>query len=334
MKLIVDAMGGDRGFEIPVQASIQALLDFPVLKRIILVGDKPALAACLAQINAYPPLASRIELRHSAGVIDMHDSPAKVLKRRDDTSMLSALKYLSEGEADACVSSGNTGALVGLSRYFCKLHKNIKRLAICAQLPTSNRTSYLLDVGGNVDCSAEQLYQFARMGCALVESLGVKHPCRVSALSIGVEAGKGNSAVKQAVALCRENTSMNFVGLIEGDGLLSGESEVIFCDGFVGNVALKSCEGTANYIRSIAESIHGNAIDKNAAEQQAWSSDEYQKFMQAINPARFNGAYLLGLNNLVVKAHGGSNVASFSAAIEKTVSAVQGELQRKLALLL
>jgi glycerol-3-phosphate acyltransferase PlsX len=331
MKLIVDAMGGDLDCDIPVCASIQALLNFPIISQLILVGDESRLASRLRANSDYPAVEHRIALQHSDGVISMHDKPAAVLKQRSDTSMLQAIQGVASGRADACVSAGNTGALVGLARHFCGLHATIKRLAICAQLPTQKRSSYLLDVGGNVDCSAEQLYQFARMGCALVESLGVAQPCRVSALSIGVEAGKGNAAVKQAAALCSQNTEMNFTGMIEGDSLLLGESDVIFCDGFVGNIALKSSEGTARYIRSLVESLSSNGDQAVAPLEQ---QDKYHQFMQAINPDQFNGAYLLGLKHLVVKAHGGSNAEGFGAAIGKAVHAVEGNLQSKLAALL
>lgn len=331
MKLVVDAMGGDLGCDIPIRASIQALIDFPEISHLILVGDKTQLFAGLQAQSNYQTVESKVAVQHSQGVISMRDKPAAVLKQRDDSSMLQALRILVDGGADACVSAGNTGALVGLSRHFCGLHSNLKRLAICAQLPTHKRSSFLLDVGGNVDCSADLLYQFACMGSALVESIGVARPCRVSALSIGTEAGKGNAAVRQAAELCSKNELMNFSGMIEGDSLLLGESDVIFCDGFVGNIALKSSEGTARYIRSLAKKLVSASEGSTASLPE---TETYRQFVQAINPDQFNGAYLLGLNHLVVKAHGSSNAEGFGAAIGKAVRASAGQLQTKLAALL
>ncbi|MEZ7984786.1 MAG: phosphate acyltransferase, partial [Pseudomonadales bacterium] len=244
-----------------------------------------------------------------------------------------ALNSVADGRATAFVSAGNTGALVGLARHSCGLVEGVKRLAICAQLPTSLSNTFLLDVGGNVDCSGEQLHQFARMGCALVTALAadelhkgdgeVSAQPRVRALSIGSEAGKGNAAVNAAVQLCEADSQLHFDGLIEGNQLLEGICDVIFCDGFVGNIALKSCEGAASYIRS---SAHELLTSKSAAPV----NDDYARLMQAMNPEQFNGAVLLGLKQPVIKSHGSSGVVGFAAAIQKAVDVSRGHLIQKL----
>lgn len=327
MKIVIDAMGGDRGAFVAVNASLQALSKHSDISRLYLVGDEQLLNAELSRGPNADDLSTRIEVLHSSGVVDMSATPSQILKQQSDTSMLVALKALAEGMADACISSGNTGALLGLARKFSGMQQNLSRPAICVQLPTSSRATYLLDVGANVDCSAQQLHQFAGMGCALVEAMHGVARCQVKALSIGTEAGKGNAAVKQAEELCRDDQSMNYAGLIEGDRLLMGDSDVVFCDGFVGNIALKSCEGTAHYIRALAQEKLLKASQLADAEQKSPLS----AFFEAMDPSRYNGACLLGLNHLVFKSHGDSNTLGFLSSIEKAVEAVHGQAIAKLS---
>jgi len=336
MKIAIDAMGGDFGMSVTVPAAIQSLIDNASIEQIVLFGRKDDIQSYLASdalLQAHPKLLDRISIVHSDHVVDMSAKPADVLRQRQDTSMLLALNAVADGQADAFVSAGNTGALVGLARHSCGLVEGVKRLAICAQLPTSLSNTFLLDVGGNVDCSGEQLHQFARMGCALVNALASNSlkghdksagaQPRVRALSIGSEAGKGNAAVNAAVQLCEADSQLHFDGLIEGSQLLEGICDVIFCDGFVGNIALKSCEGAASYIRS-------NAHELLASKSAASVNDDYARLMQAMNPEQFNGAVLLGLKQPVIKSHGSSGVVGFAAAIQKAVDASQGQLIQKL----
>ena len=326
MKIAIDAMGGDFGVAVTIPASLQALASNASIDQIILFGHKEHIQPCLDEnslLQRSPELLDRVSVVHSAHIVDMSAKPADVLRQRENTSMLLALKAVAEGSADVCVSAGNTGALVGLARHCCGLIDGIKRLAICAQLPTSKSNTFLLDVGGNVDCSGEQLHQFARMGCALVDSLGGKTQSRVRALSIGTEAGKGNSAVNLAVELCEADPHLHFQGLIEGNQLLEGDCDVIFCDGFVGNIALKSCEGAASYIRSSAREL----LSASSASD---LEDNVAKLMCAIDPEQFNGAVLLGLKRTVIKSHGSSGEAGFAVAIQKAVDSCHGQLIEKL----
>lgn len=332
MKIAIDAMGGDFGVAVTIPASLQALVSNASIEQIILFGHKEPIQSCLQDnvlLKTSPELLDRVSVVHTNHVVDMSAKPADVLRQREDTSMLLALKAVTEGDVDAFVSAGNTGALVGLARHYVGLLDGIKRLAICAQLPTFKSNTFLLDVGGNVDCSGEQLHQFARMGGALVNALdNALHDntqARICALSIGAEAGKGNSAVNLAVQLCEADSTLNFEGLIEGNQLLEGNCDVIFCDGFVGNIALKSCEGTASYIRSSACELLAEASASVSD-----SEDNTARLMRAIDPEQFNGAVLLGLKQPVIKSHGSSGVAGFAVAIQKAVDASQGQLIKKL----
>ena len=328
MKIAIDAMGGDFGVAVTIPASLKALVSNASIEQIILFGHKERIQSCLQDnglLKNSPELLDRVSVVHANHVVDMSAKPADVLRQRDDTSMLLALKAVAQGAADAFVSAGNTGALVGLARHSCGLIDGIKRLAICAQLPTFKSNTFMLDVGGNVDCSGEQLHQFARMGGALVNALQGNTQARICALSIGAEAGKGNSAVNLAVQLCEADPTLNFEGLIEGNQLLEGNCDVIFCDGFVGNIALKSCEGTAAYIRSSAHELL--AVDSASVSE---TKDNTAQLMRAIDPEQFNGAVLLGLKQPVIKSHGSSGVAGFTVAIQKAVDASQGRLIKKL----
>lgn len=340
MRIAIDAMGGDFATAVTVPASINALANNLDITQIILFGDQGTINSQLKPLLAkpiYQSLADKISIQHTQHSVQMSDKPAEVLRQQLGTSMQLALNAVVNDQADACISAGNTGALIGLARHSLGLLYGVKRLAICAQLPTLRSNTYLLDIGANVDCSAEQLHQFAKMGSALSASIhgrantsnhascGISNEPRVRALSIGAEAGKGNMAVNKAVALCESDSSINFEGLIEGNALLNGDCEVIFCDGFVGNIALKSCEGTAGYIRlSFEESIVG-------VDQGGKSVKGFEQMLEAIDPEQFNGACLLGLNHLVFKSHGASTEKGFSAAINKAANAVTGGLIEKLS---
>ncbi len=318
MRIAIDVMSGDLGAEVPVAAALRALNDRSDITQILLVGDQTIIQQQLNQLataDAFRHTPDQISVLHADHVVDMAARPADVLRQKRDTSMLLALKEMQSGRADCCISAGNTGALVGLSRHLFGLLPGVKRLAICTRLPTSFGETYLLDIGANVDCDGEQLHQFACMGAALVASLRPGDLPRVRALSIGAEAGKGNQAVNEAEQLCNAENRFRFDGLIEANQLLSGECDVIFCDGFAGNIALKACEGTAQYIRALAS----ESVTVPAA------------LVDAIDPEQFNGAYLLGLKQLVVKSHGSSDEVGFAAAIDKAATACASRLVDNLA---
>lgn len=318
MRIAIDVMSGDPGPEVPIAASLRALSERDDIAQILLVGDQAIIQQQLDKLTSANNIRHRpdqIAVIHADHVVDMAARPAEVLRQKRDTSMLLALKALQSGRADCCVSAGNTGALVGLSRHLFGLLPGIKRLAICTRLPTSYGQTFLLDIGANVDCDGEQLHQFACMGAALAASLRPGNMPRVRALSIGAEAGKGNQAVNDAVQRCDAERRFCFEGLIEANQLLSGECDVIFCDGFAGNIALKACEGTAQYIRSLAS----ESVTVPSA------------LVDAIDPEQFNGAYLLGLQQLVIKSHGASNEVGFAAAIDKAATACASRLIDNLA---
>ncbi len=333
MKIAIDAMGGDCGLAATIPASLSILKAHPRIAQIQLFGPEEAINNALHTADlmlADPSLRERLCVRHAEAQINMADKPSSVLRERRESSMLLALRALAVEEVDACVSSGNTGALVALARHSCGVLDGVRSVAICAQLPNLDHPTYLLDVGANVDCTADQLHQFARMGCALVKSNHFQSTRselkpRVRALSIGIESGKGNQTVTEAVALCSADHSMNFVGLIEANQLLMDDCDVVICDGFSGNIALKACEGTAEYIRRfIHQSSSKDQLPLSESEQR---SDRLLQVMQA---SAFNGAVLLGLKRTVVKSHGGSDAIGFQAAIEKAIMLEQGELTEKM----
>jgi glycerol-3-phosphate acyltransferase PlsX len=333
MKIAIDAMGGDCGLTATIPATLAVLEAYPDITQVHLFGDEAAINNALDSAEglvANPSLKQRLQIRHAARQINMTDKPATVLRERSETSMLLALRALAADEVDACVSSGNTGALIGLARHCCGTFEGVRTVAICAQLPNLDHPSYLLDVGANVDCSASQLHQFARMGCGLVNSLypldqSMGQKPKVRALSIGVESGKGNQVVTDAVALCADDASMDFAGLIEANQLLMDDCDVVVCDGFTGNIALKACEGTADYIRRyVQQALSDNSRQLSGVEQSS------QRLLQAVQTARFNGAVLLGLRRTVIKSHGASDAAAFQAAIVKAITLEQGDFTQKM----
>ncbi len=324
MKLVLDAMGGDKGIKPIVSATVEALNSLPNIESMTLVGDESTIHSCLDdpllidKYSNFTGLQKRLNVLHAPLFVGMEDSPAQVLKERADTSMCLSLKALFEEKYDACISGGNTGALVGLSRHLLGMLEGVKKIAVCAQLPTLKRSTYLLDVGANVDCSAKQLYKFAKMGSAIVESIEkIKSPS-LSSLSIGSEQSKGNKQVKEAVDYCISDQNLNYVGMCEGSDLLKGDSDVIFCDGFVGNIALKASEGTARHIRKLMLEQSQSDSEKS----NAFVND----FAELIDPAQFNGAYLLGLDQLVIKSHGDSDTKGIYAAIKHAAEAVDGRV--------
>ncbi len=330
MRLAIDAMSGDRGCAVVVGAALSALGAAKPSLECLLIGDQRALQEAIEAAIAADPgreeALDRVTIEHSDAVVAMDARPRDVLRAAEPTSMRRALDLLAAKEADCCVSAGNTGALLALSRHLLGSLEGIRKPAICAQLPSLGGLSYLLDVGANVDCSAGQLHQFALMGTALVGALhGIDAP-RSRALSIGREAGKGNEVVKAAAALCEADAGLHFAGLVEGDELLAGQCEVIFCDGFVGNVALKTSEGTANYIRSVTAQHFAPAADKGEPGIDDKTLQALQALGAMMDPAHYNGACLLGLDRLVIKTHGNSCETGWQAAITRAITSCEAGL--------
>lgn len=259
--LAVDAMGGDHGPSVTIPASINALSKYDQL-HIILVGDQELIQTEL-QKNKYTN--TRLSIQHASEVVEMDESPQSALKNKKDSSMRVAINLIKEEKAQACVSAGNTGALMATARYVLKMLPGIDRPAIASSLPSQKGTTYMLDLGANTDCTAENLLQFAVMGAMLVSSVTGNPKPSVGLLNIGSEDMKGNEVVRQAGELLRRS-HLNFYGNVEGNDIFKGTTDVVVCDGFVGNVALKTAEGIAQLMgRFLTQEFKRNWITKSMA---------------------------------------------------------------------
>ncbi|HSG19494.1 MAG TPA: phosphate acyltransferase PlsX [Burkholderiaceae bacterium] len=328
IRVAIDAMGGDHGLVVTIPAAVEFLERNPGAS-VLLVGQAPRIEAALGQQSAFPRLQSRIQIRHTDEVVAMDDPPAVALKGKRRSSMRLALEAVSDGEAQAAVSAGNTGALMAISRYVLKTLEGIDRPAIATSLP--NRTggaTLMLDLGANVDCSPEHLVQFAMMGAALVTSLGGESRPSIGLLNVGEEIIKGNETVKQAGELLRA-TSLNFVGNVEGNDIFKGTVDVIVCDGFVGNVALKTSEGLAQMM--------GGFLKKEFT--QSWftrllalaARPVLKRFGRRVDHRRYNGAALLGLRGIVFKSHGSADAYAFRHALDRAAEAASHGLNQRIA---
>ena len=327
--LAVDAMGGDHGPSVTIPASINALSKYDQL-HIILVGDQELIQIEL-QKNKYTN--TRLSIQHASEVVEMDESPQSALKNKKDSSMRVAINLIKEEKAQACVSAGNTGALMATARYVLKMLPGIDRPAIASSLPSQKGTTYMLDLGANTDCTAENLLQFAVMGAMLVSSVTGNPKPSVGLLNIGSEDMKGNEVVRQAGELLRRS-HLNFFGNVEGNDIFKGTTDVVVCDGFVGNVALKTAEGIAQLMgRFLTQEFKRNWITKSMA---FVSLLVLNRFKKRLDPRRYNGASFLGLKGIVVKSHGGADSYSFfyaiRTAIEESKNNVLENIQKQLEL--
>jgi len=327
--LAVDAMGGDHGPSVTIPASINALSKYDQL-HIILVGDKELIQTEL-QKNKYTN--TRLSIQHASEVVEMDESPQSALKNKKDSSMRVAINLIKEEKVQACVSAGNTGALMATARYVLKMLPGIDRPAIASSLPSQKGTTYMLDLGANTDCTAENLLQFAVMGAMLVSSVTGNPKPSIGLLNIGSEDIKGNEVVKQAGELLRRS-HLNFYGNVEGNDIFKGTTDVVVCDGFVGNVALKSAEGIAQLMgRFLTQEFKRNWITKSMA---FVSLLVLNRFKKRLDPRRYNGASFLGLKGIVIKSHGGADSYSFfyaiRTAIEESKNNVLENIQKQLEL--
>jgi len=320
--IALDAMGGDHGLSVVVPAALRMLVRHPQL-RLILVGDQAAIQAQLQK--AHHAQSSQLEIQHASQQVGMDESPALALRNKKDSSMRVAINLVKEGRAQACVSAGNTGALMATARFVLKTLPGIDRPAIIARMPTM-LGSYVrvLDLGANVDSRPEHLLQFAVMASVLVSELEAKPRPSVGLLNIGHEDIKGNELVKQTSALLQQYSALNYIGYIEADEVFKGKADIIVCDGFVGNVALKTSEGTARLIAHFfKEAFQANIWGKLLG---ALALPFLASLRRRMDPARYNGASLLGLQGIVVKSHGGTNVVGFANAIEEAMLEVKKDL--------
>ena len=325
--LSIDAMGGDFGPQVTIPASLACLRKNPQLK-LIMVGDQAVLNDMLS--DALVEFKDRISIQHASQVVEMHEPPQKALKNKKDSSMRVAINLVKEGQADACVSAGNTGALMATARFVLKMIPGIERPAIISTLPSIFGHTHMLDLGGNVDSSAEQLYQFAVMGEEVVKAVeNIERP-RVGLLNIGEEDTKGNEQVKAAAKLL-ETSSLNYIGYVEGNSINAGTVKVdlIVTDGFVGNVALKSIEGAAKMIAvKLKENFTRNIFTKLLG---LLAYPVLKLFKDSIDPRLYNGASFIGLRGLVIKSHGGADVLAFETAIHLAEVEVEKDVIRKIS---
>jgi len=322
--IAIDAMGGDFGPHCVVPASIACLAEYPSL-HLVLVGQSPLIEDLLAQHPAVD--RARLQVKHAGEVIGMDERPSQALRGKPDSSMRVALELVREGRASACVSAGNTGALMALSRYVLKTLPGIDRPAMVTAIPTQRGACHLLDLGANVDCSAEHLYQFAVMGAVAAEALGVVGP-RVALLNVGTEDIKGNQQVKLAASLLQQAKGLNYIGFIEGDGLYRGEADVVVCDGFVGNILLKSSEGLAAMIAARIEVLFKETLASRLVG--ALALPLLRRLQAGLAPAQHNGASFLGLQGIVVKSHGAAGAEDFKSAIRRALTEIQENLPQRL----
>ncbi len=323
--IAIDAMGGDHGPHVTVRAALN-LIDASDSTNVVLVGLKDVIEAELKVHRA--ATGTRLRIHHASEVVKMDDPPAQALRYKKDSSMRVMADLVKRGEADAGVSAGNTGALMAVSRFVLKTLPGIDRPAIATTLPSHTGRTYMLDLGANVDCTADHLLQFGIMGAALASAIEQRDRPRVGLLNVGEEDIKGNEVVKRAAELLKAS-GLNFLGNVEGDDIYNGSVDVVVCDGFVGNVALKSSEGVA---RLIAEELR-REFKRNLLTRMAGliALPVIRAFKRKMDPRRYNGASLLGLNGVIIKSHGSADAFAFEQALIRGVEEVRGGLLRRIA---
>jgi len=323
--IAVDAMGGDHGPHVTVPAALSFLKQNPDVN-IVLVGLKDAVEVELRRHNA--SLNSRLRVHHASEVVTMDDPPAMALRNKKDSSMRVAINLVKSGEANAAVSAGNTGALMAISRFVLKMLPGIERPAIASILPTIKGHTHVLDLGANVDCSANHLLQFAVMGAMLVSAVEHIPSPTVGLLNIGEEDIKGNEVVKRTAELLRQS-NLNFYGNVEGDDIYKGTTDVVVCDGFVGNVALKTSEGLAQMVRTfLREEFTRNLLTRIAA---LVALPVLNAFKRRVDHRRYNGASLLGLRGIVIKSHGSADAFAFEHALIQAAEEVRNGVLRRIS---
>ncbi len=307
ISIALDAMGGDFGPEVVVPAALEYLGRDPDVE-LILVGQEERIREHLTAHS----FGDRLRIHHASEVVEMDELPSRALRGKKDSSMRVAIDLVKEEVADACVSAGNTGALMAIARFVLKMLPNIDRPAIITALPSMEGHTWMLDLGANVDCNADTLFQFAVMGSELVASVDDASAPRVGLLNIGQEEIKGNEQVKVAHDLL-SSSSLNYIGYVEGDDIYKGGVDVVVCDGFVGNVSLKSSEGVAKMVAHfIKQEFLRNPLTRLAG---LVAMPVLRRFRRSMDPRRYNGASLLGLRGIVIKSHGGADTLAFENAI-------------------
>ena len=323
--IALDMMSGDHGVSSSVPAAEEALHKFNNLF-LILVGDNKEIKNLLSD-KVKNLEGVRYKIIHTNEFINMNDEIIAAIRTKKNSSMRLAINSVKNKEADACVSAGNTGALMALSKIILKTIPGIDRPAICGSLPTKSGQFHMLVLGANVECDAQHLYQFSIMGSALVQSLQLNDKPVIGLMNIGSEEFKGNETIKSAGQLIQKS-NLNYAGFVEGDDIFSGKFDVIVTDGFVGNIALKSIEGVAKVISHfIKKEFTKNIFTKLSA---LISLPVMNSVKKKVDPRKYNGASLLGLQGVVVKSHGGADSYAFSQAIDTAYYEVKNELLDKI----
>ena len=326
-------MGGDHGPSVTIPAAIAFLQHEPDAE-LFLVGLEDAVRAELKKLKA--DRLPRLTVVHASEVVTMDDPIEVALRRKKDSSMRVAIELVKDGKADACVSAGNTGALMAVSRYVLKTMAGVDRPAICSILPNDkDGPTYMLDLGANVDCEPHHLHQFAIMGSVLFSAMeGGKRPS-IGLLNVGTEEIKGNEVVKATAKLLRddhERGMLNFYGNVEGNDIFKGTTDVVVCDGFVGNVTLKAIEGLARFVKkTLTAEFKRTPLNMLGA---LIGGGAIRSFSKRMNPSRYNGASLLGLRGLVVKSHGGADSYSFEWAIKRACDAAKYNVREQLSVMI
>nr|CBX80334.1 Fatty acid/phospholipid synthesis protein plsX [Erwinia amylovora ATCC BAA-2158] len=330
LTLAIDAMGGDFGPRVTVPASLQALASDPQL-HLLLVGDPDIITSLLATADS--ALRARLQIIAAESVIASDARPSQAIRASRGSSMRVALELVEQGRAQACISAGNTGALMGLAKLLLKPLDGIDRPALMTVLPHQQQgKTVVLDLGANVDSDSAMLVQFAVMGAVVAEEILAINRPRVALINIGQEESKGLTSIRDAAAVLRASADVNFIGYLEGNELLTGKADVLVCDGFVGNVTLKTMEGVVRMFLSLMNSqgegkkrdwwlrLLGRVLQKRLA----------RKFGH-LNPDQYNGACLLGLRGTVIKSHGGANQRAFTVAIQQAEQAARRQVPERIA---
>lgn len=324
----IDVMGGDIGLTATVPAALAVLKEYSRL-HIILVGDQAAIESQLK--NCKDTIRHRIIIKHTTQIIEMNEKPALALRGKKDSSMRVAINLVKSGDADACVSAGNTGALMSTARFVLKTLPGIDRPAICSTIPTQTGHTHMLDLGANIDLSAQHLFEFAVMGSVVASAVDNNKSPSIGLLNIGEEEMKGIEQVKEAATIIT-NSNLNYYGFVEGDDIFKGVVDVVVADGFVGNISLKTAEGVAKMFSFyMKQEFKRNVLSKLIG---FIALPVLNRFKNKVDPRSYNGASFLGLRGIVVKSHGSADIYSFSQAIKVAMKEVEQNVPDKINSLL
>ena len=326
LTLALDIMGGDHGPHIIFPAALTALQQTPHLD-FIFCGPLALMSVWLSK--QLPEIQTRITLSDCPQTVAMDEAPAHALRHKKNSSMRRVLDLVNNNEADACVSGGNTGALLSMAYYVLKTLPGIDRPALITLVPTINNGKvYLLDLGANINCDSEVLFQYAVMGSVLAEQIAHINQPKVALLNVGSEEIKGNDQVKQTAKLLNDSKSINYIGYVEGNDIFSQKADVIVTDGFVGNIALKSWEGLVNFvIQEVKNASQHNWLSKIVAKI---ATPLFRSIYLRMKPDQYNGASLIGLRGIVVKSHGNASSEAFLYAIREAIHQVEMQVPDKI----